>query len=834
MKWWILPFIGAIIAVLVILSSPFSILNPYMGIWSEASIVTRSEVLNLPKNLTYDGIFFPTLKRPVRIEVTDNGEGVILAKDPYDLYFGEGYYQASQRLFEMEFFGLVASGNVSSWVGEEGLNSDLAMHLIGIPYNANLTLNCLRMKYPVIYSYLEAFSNGVNAYISQLNSRDEPLCFRLLHAKPYLWSPYYTLAFAEFMAWGLTSGFSGEIQSAMIYASFNYSIASLLNPYYPYFTNGNITMMPGDGTINGYNLTDQGVNPSYLWSLNWYQDWAIGIPKSTLQSIIPLMNYSLNNISDPLTNFIDFGSNSWVVSGNKSTTGFPILANDPHLTLYFPSVWIQVWLMGGGYNVSGWALAGIPGVLIGHTNQTAWGLTTPFGASSDAYLEVLKGNDYLYEGNYLPMKHVSFVLLGKKYSVYYTNNGPLVAREGNYGISLYWPAQQSPMTTVVAEFLLDNSTSFADLLRAAELWNFPPQNMALVGRHNFGIINAGTYPLINETLPDGRNVMVIGSRGPLNGSSGRYEPVGFVPFKYLPQTIDPERGYAFAPNQPTAWVNYPFPLIGGYWVSDGRALDVYHYLSVVQKLSISNMMGLQGNVTDYWSYLLKPYLVNSLKGMNMSGLESKAYSYLQEWNSTFYQGEVGPTVYTYLIAEMVNTSLNSFLLKKGIYFYTQTSDSYIPSLFLYLAINQPNSTLFNGNFTFFVRENFAREISFLSLELNQNVSSWTWGKVHYVEFYSPLGITALSLGPYPEWGDSFTLSAGYFPYVLQVPLPYVTIGPSLRFIASPGSDQFYGVFPGGSTENILSPLAYVQLNKWLDFEYYNMNNVSVNYTITLK
>lgn len=828
MRWWLLPIIALLIILISIFTYSLSILNPYNGVWSSAgNIYISNTTVILPKQMS-------TLKYPIKIEITSNGVGIILAKDPYDLFFGEGYYQASQRLFEMEFFGLVASGNISKWVGKPGLRSDLAIHLIGIPIYANSTLNYIKENYPQIYSYLQAFSNGVNAYIATLNSRNEPLCFKLLNIKPYRWSPYYTIAFAEFMAWSLTSGFTNELQSAMLYAEFNYSVASLLNPYYPYFTNGNITVMPGDGTVNGYNLTDQNISPSYLWSLDWYQSWATGISKNTLKSIIPLLNYSLNNISDPLFTFIDLGSNSWIITSNKSSNGYPMLANDPHLTLYFPSVWIPLDLIGGGYNVSGWALVGIPGILIGHTEYTAWGLTTPFGASSNAYLEVLNGNDYFFEGKYIPMKAYSFDLLGKNYTVYFTNNGPLVAREGNLGISLYWVAGIKPMTTVIAEFLLDNSTNFSDLLRAAEFWDFPPQNIAMVGRHHAGIIDAGSYPLINETLPNGKHVLVIGSRGPLNGSSGKYEPVGFVPFKYLPQTIDPSRGYAFAPNQPTAWINYPYPFIGGYWVSNGRALDVYHYLSVLHNVSINDMMDLQSNVTDYWAFLLTPYLVNALKGMNMNSIERSAYEYLLSWNSTFYVDEVGPTIYTYLIAEMVNLSLNRLLFSHGIYFYTKESDSYIPSLFLYLAKKDLNSFLFNGNFTLFVQESFSDEIKFLTSSLGNNVSNWTWGRVHLLMLYSPLGLKGLSLGPYAEWGDSFTLAAAYFPYVLKVPLPYVTVGPSLRFVAAPALNIYYGVFPGGSTENILSLYSYVQLSSWLNFKYYNMNNLTVIATITLE
>jgi penicillin amidase len=797
---------------LSLLASPLNLLSPTSGLFTLAGGGRFS-------NLT---ITMSQLTSPVTIEIDTHGMAHVYASDAGDLFRAEGYYEASQRLFQMEIFALLAAGNLSSWVGEQALQSDVAEHLIGIPQNAEMSAQYLQSHYPQVYSYLEDFSQGVNSYISSLNPRNLPLGFKLLHVKPYRWSPLYTLDIAEYMSWSLTAGFSDELQSAMLYSKYNFSMVQELNPYYPYYVDGNLTVMPGNGAVNGYSLTDQGISPSYLWSLDWYQGWATGVPSSTMKSLFYLLEQALGNISDPYVQFQDMGSNSWIVTSNYSTSGSPLLANDPHLTLTAPSIWIPIQLGGGGFNVTGWSLVGIPGVLIGHTATTAWGLTTPSGSSSNAYLERLNGSYYEFEGKWLPLTSYNYTLMGKTYTVYYTNNGPLVARSDNYGISLYWTAQKVPFLTVLAEILLDNSTNFSDLLRAAHYWVIPPQNLAIVSLHNAAIIDDGLYPLINETLPNCERVQVIGARAPLNGSSGNFEPYGYVPFNYLPAAYDPTRGFAFAPNQPTAWVNYPFPFVGGYWSSGGRAEIVYHYLASHPHATLANMEELQSNVTDYWALMFKPFLIEALTNFSTSPQELQALKQLEQWNGSTYQGQVGPTVYTYLVSELANITIYNSLSSNGLSQLDAPDLPYLVTDLIHIAQYDPNSPWVNGSFTSAVREAFVREIQYLNSTLGPNVSGWTWGKVHQLELYSPLGLTALSIGPTPQWGDSHTVAAAYFPYVVSVPLPFVTVGSSLRFVADPGDGQFYGVFPGGPSENVASYWFQNQLQAWLNFGYYPM------------
>lgn len=810
-----------LIVALSYVSLDFSVLNPAQGLWTVAG----------NSNYTSGTVDIPGLSAQVNVTIDSNGIAHIRANSINNLFMAQGYYEASNRLFQMELQALLASGNLSSYIGTSGLNSDIAMHYIGIPQDAQLLNNYVKANYPEYHGYIEAYTKGVNAYINNTGN-SLPLGFKLINRKPFLWTPFDSFAWQEYMTWDLTTGGTSQLQSDLLYAAIGYAHLNQIWPYYPYYT-ANVTMVPGNGTVNGYNLSQQGIEPSYFWSLNWYDQFATGLNTTMLVDQKSLIENALQNISDPYgfptknTLRPEVGSNSWIVTSNYSSSNTPELANDPHLTLLAPSLWIEMQLVAPEINVTGWGLAGLPGILIGHTRTTSWGLTTPEGAIANDYLEYLNGTHYLYNGSWKPMVVYNYTLLGRDYSVEYTNNGPIIGMTQDYGISMNWTAA-IPSPDLVAEIMLDMSSNYSQMMNALKLWKSPPQNFALVSLHNAGYITAGLYPTISEVLPDGSHVEVVGSRSLLNGSNPVYSISGSVPFRFLPQVTDPARGYAFAPNQPTVGEDYPYPFVGGYWTSGGRAETIYHYLKSHTGTTISEMMSLQGNVSDYWASKFTPLILNTLSGMKMNATESEAFSYLSHWNYTAYENSVGITIYWYYLSELYNITFDRVYSDHGIGQLTKPFDTSA----IFLASNDPNSTFwFNGSFARVSQLAFSREMSLLLNKLGP-VSSWTWGRVHLLEIASLTGIPALGLGPFPIWGDSHTVSAAYVSRQLSVPEPYVTVGPSLREVSDPSLGTFYGVFPGGPSENPVSYYFSNQLTAWMNHEYYNMNTQITEVRIT--
>ncbi|MCL4323476.1 MAG: penicillin acylase family protein [Candidatus Thermoplasmatota archaeon] len=805
-------------------SSSFNILNPKTGVFKSAD----------GANFTSGNFAVPGLDHNVNLTIDSSGMAHITAKNNHDLFYAQGYYSACQRLFQMELQATVAAGNLSNFVGNSGLQSDYTLRLVGLSRDAYKLENDLKFNHSKEFQYIVWYTKGVDAYINNTGSASAHFGFKLLGVNPFKWTVFDSLVWQEYMSWSLATGSTNVLQSDLFVNSLGFANYSQIWPYYPYYTE-NVTMIPGSGTVNNFNLTDQGISPSYLWNQNFFQSWATGISGKLLKNLTSLIKYSCNNISDPynlpgshLTGS-PVGSNSWVVASNNSSDGSPMMANDPHLPLLAPSLWIEFQLKDPSFNVTGWGLAGLPGVLIGHTRNTSFGLTTPEGNSANDYVEFLHGNSYLYNNSYIPMQVCSFTQAGHTYSVYMTNNGPLIGREGNIGISMNWDAQ-SPSTDLIAEIMLDQSTNYSQMLNALKYWGpAPPQNFALVSLHHAGYITAGGYPLIRETLPDGKAVKVVGSVSLLNGSNPKYGESGYVPFNYLPQKVNPQRGYMFAPNQPTVGKNYPYPFVGSYWATGGRAETIDHYLQNHSKMHISNMMSLQSNVTDYWATQFNPLLLKALSQYGlMNSSEKEAYDLLSSWNYSFYQNMKNPTVYQYVTAAFYNLTFDKVLQEKGIYKYT-------PSVYIntaiYMARNDPSSSWFNGSFNKTMEKAFKMAVAFMDSKLGA-ASNWDWGHIHSVEIASLTGISDLGIGPIPIWGGRHTVSVGSVPRLLEYPLPCVSIGSSLRTIARPGSSSFYGVFPGGPSENILSYWFDNQVPKWINHEYYPMQGLPVEVRIT--
>lgn len=768
--------------------------------------------------VTTTTVSIPGLMHPVRVALDASGVAHISARSEHDVFVAQGYYEAENRLFQMEFQAMLASGRLSDWVGALAKGTDTAQELLQVPSNAELTDAFYKARYPKYYSYLEDFSLGVNDYIRQ---GYVPLGFRLLKKMPFPWRPLDTLYWASYFGKGATTGLGTELRSSLLYGTLGYRRTESINPYYPPFTL-RITAVPGDGRVNGYSLTDRGVSPRYLWSQNWYGSWATGVGRKQLQALQPLIKEAISNVGDPWPGY-DFsapgtGSNVWVVAGSHSTTGHPLLANDPHLSLLAPSIWLPVALSAPGLHVSGWSLVDIPGVLIGHTPTTAWGGTNAGGTTTEPYLERLNGNDYYFDGRWYPMQATMVDIDGQSVPIYSTNNGPLIARQNQWGISLY-SDNRLPSMAFVDEIRLDKAQTYASMLQSFSTWNTGPRNWAFATRHHIGFVAATRYPLISERLPDGKPVSVVLATGLLSGSGG-HEVSGYVPFKYLPQVEDPRQGFVYAPNQPTVGEDYPYPIIGGgIHSSGGRAETIAHYLASHPRMSPRNMMDLQSSIRDYWASQLTPYILSALRGSSMNATEAAAFSDLASWRYEADLNSTGMTIYYYLLDELYAMSFDAVLTAHGLPVSVADFGS---STVLYLARHDPHSMWFNGSWTGTVRQAFAASTSFLSGSLGTAVSGWKWHKVHQVLFQDLLRIPSLAIGPVGLWGDNHTVSAGYTSHQLKVPEPFVSVGPSLRFVASPHTRQYWGVFPGGASEHVGSPWHANQLPKWLAHRYYDM------------
>ena len=837
---FVVPTILAVVLILLLQGS-LTLLDPQAGVWASARTAAWG-------NQT---ITLPGLEHPVVVFRDSNGTTHIFAQDDPDLFYAQGYTQASDRLFQMEVESLAAQGNLSSWLGSSELASDEMYRYLGVPQAAAEMASDIATVDPQAGQDMQAYVQGVNAYISWAESHDAiPFQFKVLGVSPYPWSLYASFCFDRLMVIGQTTGFTEPLYAAVAAAATGDAAFNQLFPIYPQYWQ-NYTELPGNGSVAGISLASQGISANYLFSLDWFESWATGLPGGENASLVPLYQAAISNLSDPflqdLSPSAGVGSNSWVVAANHSSLDQPMLANDPHLPIMLPSLWVSTQLVSPDYNVEGWSLAGLLGVLIGHNNQMAWALTNSEGATALDYVETLRGDTYWENGSWHPLTWTNETIgvaggPSVSFDLPWTANGPVVARIGDLGLSVRW-AGTGPTWEAVAELDFDRAQSIPQFESALQqYWSVPNLNAMMIARNasdptgHIGWVIPARYPLVAETLPNGQHVQVIGSRGPLNGS-GSYEPVGTVPFGLLPQVEDPAQGYLFAPNQPTVGMEYPYPMIGGWWDSGGRAHTIGNFLSSHPVMSPELMQALQSNVTDSWAIGLEPDLVQALTtvshmtaigtGPSAPAAALAALPIVEAWNGSFEISSVAATIYTYWLNELQYTTYDPIVAGAGI----PGAEAPFPNAYQWIAANAPNDSAWFPNG--WANESAAAlqsALIFLSGKLgvgpNANapdLSGWTWGRVHTFFLPSLTNVASLGEGPYPQWGDSYTPSVAPFEDNITVPLVQVYIGSSLRFVTTAGPAPAWGVLPGGASENPASSYYADLLPLWLAHEYVGMD-----------
>ncbi|MFZ5916551.1 MAG: penicillin acylase family protein [Chloroflexota bacterium] len=310
----------------------------------------------------YDGnVAVPGLASPVQIYRDRWGVPYVDAASAADLFFAQGYLHAQDRLWQMEYQRRTGHGRLAELMGEPALESDRFFRTIGLSHAAAREWQSLDQS---CRDALQAYAAGVNAFIESHRSR-LPVEFRLLDHQPEPWQPLDSLVWGATLAWSQSIDWRAELLRARLIATLGEARAAELLPTEPDHTP--LTLPP--------NISD-------------YR--------------------ALTRLSLPATpDETSWGGNSWGVAGRLTTSGHPLLASAPHTPLGLPSLWYEVSLHGGGYDVAGFSLPGMPGVILGHNTHIAWGLTNAAIDTQDLYLERLdpaEPRQYAYRGEWLNLE----------------------------------------------------------------------------------------------------------------------------------------------------------------------------------------------------------------------------------------------------------------------------------------------------------------------------------------------------------------------------------------------------------------------------------------------
>ncbi|MFF8973145.1 penicillin acylase family protein [Streptomyces sp. NPDC014995] len=615
----------------------------YGAFWSVSTV--RASFPQTKGSITLEG-----LSGPVDVKRDGNGIPQVYASSDEDLFMAQGYVQAQDRFYEMDVRRHMTSGRLSEMFGKGQVDNDEFLRTLGWDRVAkqeyDTELSAATKK------YLQAYAKGVNAYLRGKGAEDISLEYAALgftnDYKPAEWTPVDSVSWLKAMAWDLRGNMQDEIDRALLTSRLGPQQIKDLYPEYPYDRNQAIvqdgrydesagTFEQGDsGESDGTSAdgTADGTDTSSGTSAGT----SSGTDGSALQSQLSGLYDVLDDLPTAVgVNGNGIGSNSWVVAGEHTITGKPLLANDPHLSASLPSVWYQMGLhcrtvsSTCQYDVSGYTFAGMPGVIIGHNQNISWGMTNSGVDVTDLYLEKLSGDGYQYDGKVKPFttREETIKVAGgtsKKIVVRQTEDGmPLLSdrddelvkvgrkatvdtaapdRGDGYAVALKWTALE-PGTSMDAVFAMNRAADWDDFRAAAELFDVPSQNL----------VYADTENHIGYQLPGKIPTRAKGLDGsiPAPGWLSKYKWTGYIDFDELPYEYDPERGYIVAANQAVIDPDkYPYTLTTdwGYGTRSQRITDLIKLkIKGGGKISTDDMRQMQLDSDSQMARMLVPALL---------------------------------------------------------------------------------------------------------------------------------------------------------------------------------------------------------------------------------
>jgi penicillin G amidase len=586
-----------------------------MALLLVATAIGVTLLVRRPLPQTSGTLEVPGLQGTVEVVRDDHGIPQLYADDLDDLVMAQGYVHAQERFFEMDLRRHVTSGRLSELFGKRTLETDMYIRTLGWRRVAEREVALVK---PETRRLLQAYADGVNAYLDTHAPTDIAVQYTLLAAQglrytPEPWTPADSLAWLKAMAWDLRGNMDDEISRALLGDDHTAEEVASLFPRYPYarhqpiVTTGEVV----DGAFD-QDAAPTARRPAY--------------PAAVLRQLREL-HTALGSLPELLGRGAGLGSNSWVVDGAHSETGEPILANDPHLGVSLPGIWMQMGLHcrtvddDCPLDVAGFTFSGVPGVIIGHNADIAWGFTNLGPDVTDLYLEQVRDDTWRRGRRWLPLQVRTETIEVRgdddfQLRVRETAHGPLLsdvsqelatvganaapAGVPSYAVALAWTAL-TPSRTADAILGLDLASDWSEFRAAASDFAVPAQNLVYADREgHIGYQAPGMVP-IRQPGHTGRVPVKGWLRS--NDWTGRY-----VPFEALPHVLDPAEGFIVTANQAVIGPGYPYFLTSD-WDQGYRSQRIRDLLEEKGTLSVGDMNTLQLDDLNPMAATLLPYLL---------------------------------------------------------------------------------------------------------------------------------------------------------------------------------------------------------------------------------
>ncbi|WP_262245624.1 penicillin acylase family protein [Parapedobacter soli] len=723
----------------------------------------------------------------VVVRYDDNAVPHIFARNDDDLYFAQGYVIARDRLWQMEFYTLVAAGRLTEVVGGAALEYDRFNRRLGMARSAATIAERLAAD-TVAHRMLEAYAAGVNAYIDQLTYKDLPVEYKLLNYRPEPWSPYKSILMLMNMRSTLNGG-SNDYRLTEVLARYGADVVADLFPAYPA-------------------MASPIVPPGTPWNFD-----PLAVPPVP-HEVAVMPDSSLLAFSVPAPR-PEVGSNNWAVGGVRSATGLPILANDPHLQLTLPSIWYQLQLSAPGVNVYGVTLPGTPAIIIGFNKDVAWGVTNVGSDVMDFYRIHFRDStfaEYWHDGQWKPttMYVETFRIKGSaplRDTLYYTHHGPVVYHkpvEGGYtkripvGYAMRWIANETDGADVLTFYYLNRSENYDDYREALAYFTAPAQNFIFSSNgDDIAITSNGKLPL--KWKGQGKYL--------LDGTLAAHDWQGWIPPEQNPTVKNPPQGFVSSANQFPADTTYPYYL-DWQFAHDSRAIRINERLEAMTAATADSLRSLQNDNFNVDARRILPRLMRGL-ATDDSIRRTVEYDALDRWDYLNNADAVGATIFDAWLDKLLTAIWGDEFPRDEQLLYPSLDRTYR------LINNEPGAKWFDNVLTIdtvetidgIICQSFRQAIDTLRKRYGElSATDWAWGRVknthvmHLVPNFVSFGRSGIVTGG----GDGIVNATSH------------THGPSWRMVVQLDNDWpiAYGLYPGGQSGNPGSIYYDNMIDRW--------------------
>lgn len=772
-----------------------------LGILSILVVIVIASVLyanyfidkSLPK---IDGkVTVKVMEQDVKVTRDEKGVPHIYAKSDADLYRAQGYIQAQDRLFQMDLSRRQAGGMLSEVVGSSTIKSDKFFRTFSLRDAAKKSYDGYSKKAKQVLNW---YAEGVNEYIKQAKKEGTlPYEFKILGYEPTLWTAIDSLTIGKYMAYDLGG---------------NWSMLAFRH-----------------WALN--NLTSDEVQELMIH----YPENAKSIIEENIENTVKVSDqFDASLIPNEFN-----GSNNWVVSGDKTKSGKPLLADDPHLGLSTPSIWYQMHLVSPSQNVSGVIFAGIPGIILGHNKNIAWGVTNVGPDVQDLYIEIPNPDNptqFKYENKWeqAEVRKEKIKVKGQKaidYKVIVTRHGPIISdlafkkEKPTAVFSMQWTALQSTQE-LQAILNIDKAKNWGQFEKALNDFKAPAQNFVFASKDGTIAYKA------NGLIP-------IRKRGdgqfPVPGYSADYGWNGYIDYSRLPKVVNPDSGYIATANNKVVGSGYPYH-ITDFWAQPYRYERIVEMLEEKDDFTVDDIENMQLDTANLYAKEFLPNLIGSVKKQEKL---KDVVAMMENWDYQDSVSEGAPLVF-----HLWMIKIQEQLFKKSMpadVFQMMPGKYNITDEILRQAYKGKPGEFVDkaGGIDELVTKALQETVKEIKKSYGEDLSKWRWGDYHQVEFKHPLS-SASSILAYlldskkePVAGSKVTVRAA-----APDKTGIVNHGASWRFVADLSDlSRAYHIVGPGQSGHVKSQWYHDQVDDWVNGTYHETiinGKISNGYTLILK